>query len=189
MLTQTLKDVALAEFVARTSNPHNRRRHPAKLVEDAFAVAQQFVEAQAAYDAGQSIASADKTKPNPSPVMVQQWDPFMGGPKVDDAGKPVMIEIKPDVTCWTSLPFGHHHVQACLMGRLELGLPLPDIDWTWRKVLRLRSWLKRLGLIIRWSPWPDVNSATRDKSIRRGASMARGSAIVQPGRSEGHANY
>lgn len=146
MLTQTLKDVALTEFVARTSDPRNRRRLTSKLVEDSFAVAEQFVDAQAAYDAGQPIASADKTKPNPSPVMVQQWDPFMGRPKVNDAGKPVMIEIKPDVTCWTSLPFGYHHVQACLMGRLELGLPLPDIDWTMEEGFAIAKLAQEAGV-------------------------------------------
>ena len=147
MLTQTLKDVALTEFVARTSDPQNRRRLTSKLVEDSFVVAEQFVDAQAAYDAGQSIASADKTKPNPSPVMVQLWDPFMQAPKVDDNGKPVMIEIKPNVGVWPAgLPFGHHHVQACLIGRLELGLSLPNIDWKMDQEIAIKSMAAEIGV-------------------------------------------
>ena len=139
MLTQTLKDIALSEFVAQTSNPHNRRRHPAKLVEDAFAVAQQFVDAQAAYEAGNVIAPADRTRPAPSAVTVQLWDPEAMAPMTKE-GKPIMTTVTPDVDAFPAgLDFNHHFVQAHLMGRLELGMPLPSCIWSMEQEIAIKS--------------------------------------------------
>ena len=131
MLTETAKAIALNEFVARTSDPRNRRRLTSKLVEDSFIVAEQFVDAQAAYDARQrDIAPADNARPKPSPVDVQLWDPEAMAPMVKD-GKPVMITMTPDVEAFPAgLDFDHHFVQAHLIGRLMLGMPLPSCIWS-----------------------------------------------------------
>ena len=146
MLTQTLKDVALSEYVAQTSNPYNRRRHPAKLVEDAFAVAQQFVEAEAEYDAGNVITPATKTKPNPSPVDVKLWDPEAMKPMMKD-GKPVMITMVPDVDAFPAgLDFNHHFVQAHLMGRLMLGMTLPSCLWTMEQEFAIAKLASDVGV-------------------------------------------
>ena len=140
MLTQTLKDVALTEFVARTSDPRNRRRLTSKLVEDAFIVAEQFVQAENAYDARQrDIAPADNARPKPSPVDVQLWDPEAMAPMVRD-GKPVMTTVTPDVGAFPAgLDFNHHFVQAHLIGRLELGMPLPSCLWTMEQEIAIKS--------------------------------------------------
>ena len=139
MITQTLKDIALSEFVARTSNPHNRRRHPAKLAEDAFAVAQQFVDAQDEYESGNVIEPADNARPKPTPVDVQLWDPEAMAPMVKD-GQPVMITMTPDVEAYPAgLDFNHHFVQAHLIGRLMLGIPLPSRLWSMEQEIAIKS--------------------------------------------------
>lgn len=146
MLTQTTKEIALNEFVARTSDPRNRRRLTSKLVEDSFAVAQQFVDAQSAYDAGNVIAPADRTKPAPSAVTVQLWDPESMLPMVRD-GQPVMTTVTPDVDAWfPGLPFDHHLTKANLIGRLELCLPLPDINWTMDQEFAIAKLADEIGV-------------------------------------------
>ena len=146
MITQTIKDIALSEFVARTSDPRNRRRHPSKLVEDSFSVAQQFVEAEAAYEAGNVITPADKGKQKPSVVTVNLWDPVAMAPMVKD-GAPVMTNVMPDVDAFPAgLDFDHHFVQAHLMGRLELGMPLPSCLWTIEQEFAIAKLAAEIGV-------------------------------------------
>ena len=146
MLTQTTKDIALNEFVARTSDPRNRRRLTSKLVEDSFAVAQQFVDAQSEYESGNVIAPADNARPKPSPVDVQLWDPEAMAPMVRD-GQKVMTTVTPDVGAFPAgLDFNHHFVQAHLIGRLKLGMPLPSCLWTMEQEIAIAKLASDAGV-------------------------------------------
>ena len=148
MLTQTTKDIALATFVGMTKNPANRRRHPRRMIEDAFTEADAYVRAENAYDARQrDIAPADNARPKPSPVDVQLWDPFMSRPKVDDDGKPVMVTVAPDLGAYPAgLPFFHHHVQSHLRGKLELGLPLPSCIFSIDQKVEIKNMAAEIGV-------------------------------------------
>jgi len=146
MLTETIKSIALNEFVARTSDPRNRRRLTSKLVEDSFIVAEQFVQAENAYEAGNNVIAPERTRPAPSAVTVQVWDPEAMAPMVKE-GKPVMTTVTPDVGAYPAgLDFHHHFVQAHLMGRLELGMPLPSRPWTMDQEFAIRNLAANVGV-------------------------------------------
>ena len=146
MLTETAKAIALNEFVARTSDPRNRRRLTSKLVEDSFIVAEQFIDAQNAYEAGNVVAPADRTKPAPSAVTVQLWDPEAMSPMIKD-GQPVMITMTPDVEAFPAgLDFDHHFVQAHLRGRLELGMTLPSCLWNMEQEFAIAKLAQEAGV-------------------------------------------
>ena len=55
-------------------------------------------------------------------------------------GKPVMTTVTPDVEAFPAgLDFNHHFVQAHLIGRLELGMPLPSCLWTMEQEIAIKS--------------------------------------------------
>ena len=105
------------------------------------------MQAENAYDARQrDIAPADNARPKPSPVDVQLWDPEAMAPMVRD-GQKVMTTVTPDVGAFPAgLDFNHHFVQAHLIGRLKLGMPLPSCLWTMEQEIAIAKLASDAGV-------------------------------------------